>query len=59
MRWSNRANRRRVYKAAFPVEQALDIVRDGRAAQFDPDVIDAFFEHLDEVTDIRLQYADQ
>jgi putative two-component system response regulator len=49
---------RRVYKPAIPLEQALDIVRDGRATQFDPDVIDAFFEHLDDVTDIRLQYAD-
>lgn len=49
---------RRVYKAAFPLEQALDIVRDGRATLFDPDVVDIFFEHLDEVTDIRSQYAD-
>jgi len=49
---------RRVYKPALPLEQALDIVRTGRATLFDPDVVDAFFEHLDEVIDIRSQYAD-
>jgi putative two-component system response regulator len=50
---------RRVYKPAFPFEQALDVVRAGRATAFDPDVTDAFFENLDGVTDIRDQYADQ
>ena len=50
---------RRVYKPAFPLDQALSIVRDGRETMFDPDVIDAFFENLDAVADIREQYADQ
>jgi putative two-component system response regulator len=50
---------RRVYKAAFPMEQALDIVRGARGSHFDPDVVDAFFARLDDVTDIKAQYADQ
>jgi putative two-component system response regulator len=50
---------RRVYKEAYPLEQAVDVVRDGRATLFDPDVVDAFFEHIEEVTDIRAQYADR
>jgi putative two-component system response regulator len=49
---------RRVYKPAFTLEQGLDIVRDGRAKHFDPDVIDAFFEHVDDVAEIRAQYVD-
>jgi putative two-component system response regulator len=50
---------RRVYKPAVPLDEALSIIRDGRETLFDPAVIDAFFENLDEVADIREQYADQ
>lgn len=50
---------RRVYKEAYPLEQAFDIVRRGRSTLFDPEVVDAFFEHLDDITDIRDQYADR
>lgn len=50
---------RRVYKEAYPLEQAVDVVRHGRETLFDPGVVDAFFAHLDDVTDIRAQYADR
>jgi putative two-component system response regulator len=32
----------RVYKRAFPVEQAGRIIREGRGSHFDPDIVDAF-----------------
>lgn len=32
----------RVYKPAFPHAEAARIIREGRATQFDPDVVDAF-----------------
>ena len=50
---------RRVYKPAYPLDQALEIFRSGRETLFDPEVVDAFFENLDSVADIREQYADQ
>ena len=49
---------RRVYKPAFPVEQAVDMIREGRGSQFDPDLVDLFCGSLDEVLAIRAEYAD-
>jgi len=37
----------RVYRPAFPVAQALEIMREGRGTQFDPLVLDAFLELVD------------
>ena len=37
----------RVYRPAMTREEALDILRAGRATQFDPEVLDAFLELLD------------
>jgi putative two-component system response regulator len=39
----------RVYRAAMTLEKALQIVSAGRATQFDPGVLDAFLDTLDEV----------
>jgi putative two-component system response regulator len=50
---------RRCYKPAFPVERALEIVRDARGTHFDPGVVDVFFENLDAVLDIRNDYPDE
>jgi len=33
---------RRVYKEAYPAEEAEQIIRGGRGTQFDPAVVDAF-----------------
>ncbi len=49
---------RRVYKSAFPVEQAADVIRRGRATHFDPEVVDAFDEHLDELLDVVNDFPD-
>jgi putative two-component system response regulator len=49
---------RRVYKPAFPMPQALDVLKKGRGAHFDGDVVDAFLASMDEVMEIRRRYAD-
>jgi putative two-component system response regulator len=46
----------RPYKETFSVEEALDKIREGRGSHFDPDVVDAFFEILDEIRAIKQQY---
>ncbi len=50
---------RRCYKPAYPVERALEIVRDARGTQFDPDVVEVFFANLDAVLDIRNDHPDE
>jgi len=49
----------RPYKKAWPVEQALDLLREGRGAHFDPRCVDAFLSALDEVESIRLRFQDE
>jgi response regulator RpfG family c-di-GMP phosphodiesterase len=49
---------RRCYNPAYPVERALEIVRDARGSHFDPEVVDVFFDNLDDVLDIRNDYPD-
>jgi putative two-component system response regulator len=49
---------RRVYKPAFPHEQAVDIIRAGRGNHFDPDVADAFLDIAEEFRAIATRYAD-
>ena len=39
----------RPYKPAFPNDEAMRILRDGRGSQFDPRVVDVFFERLEEI----------
>ena len=48
----------RPYKPAFPNEEALKVLRDGRGKHFDPRVVDAFFECLDEILVIQAKYRD-
>ncbi len=43
----------RPYKKAFSNEKAYEILREGRGTQFEPKVLDAFFERLDEVEAIQ------
>ena len=49
----------RSYKPAFPNDQALQILRDGRGKHFDPRVIDVFFECLEEILAIQAKYKDK
>jgi putative two-component system response regulator len=50
---------RRCYKEPFPVDKCFEIMREQRGAQFDPAVIDAFFEAREQIIFIQLQYADE
>ena len=49
----------RPYKPAFPNEEALQLLREGRGKHFDPRVVDVFFECLDEILAIQDKYKDQ
>lgn len=44
---------KRPYKEPYPIDLALKIIRDQRGKQFAPDVVDAFFDHLATILDIR------
>ncbi len=48
----------RVYKTAWPIEQALDYIKEQRGKQFDPEVVDAFFEIVDSIVHIRQSKMD-
>jgi putative two-component system response regulator len=49
---------RRVYKQPFPHEQAVAIMREGRATHFDPDMLDAFLAIEAHCHEIARRYAD-
>jgi putative two-component system response regulator len=49
---------KRCYKDAFSKEKAYDILQQGRGLHFDPEILDVFFEHIDDVTAIQDQYPD-
>ena len=49
---------RRVYNPPFDMDKSVDIIRQGRDAHFDPDVVDAFLANLQTFRDIADRYAD-
>ncbi|MGE8335113.1 response regulator [Pseudomonas laurylsulfatiphila] len=49
---------RRVYKAGMPHEQAVEIIRQGRAIHFDPDVCDVFLANAEQFHVIAERFAD-
>lgn len=50
---------RRCYKPAWPLERALNLIKETREEHFDPNVVDAFFESLDQILEIKQRYADE
>lgn len=48
----------RVYKEAFSHEKARAIIRDGSGKHFDPDLVEAFFRHEEEIIDINQRLND-
>ncbi len=50
---------KRVYKQAWHEERVLDELQKERGKQFDPLVVDCFFERLDEVRAIAKRYPDK
>lgn len=49
----------RPYKAAYPREKCFAIMEEGRGKQFDPRVLDAFFNRADDVVRVQLEFMDQ
>jgi putative two-component system response regulator len=49
---------RRVYKPAFPQDQAYEMIVSERGRQFDPDVVDAFIEEFPTLCGIAAHYVD-
>lgn len=48
----------RVYRKAFPMGKAIDIIRQGRGSHFDGDMVDVFFGILDEVLSVKEELED-
>jgi response regulator RpfG family c-di-GMP phosphodiesterase len=48
----------RCYKAAWDDEKIFNLFREERAEHFDPELIDIFFEHLDEFLSVRNKLQD-
>lgn len=49
----------RPYKRAWPVEQAVALLKDGAGSHFDPQLVPAFLSVLPQVLDIQARYAEQ
>jgi HD-GYP domain-containing protein (c-di-GMP phosphodiesterase class II) len=47
----------RSYKAKWPDDKVLDLIRKESGSHFDPDVVDAFFEILDVITAIKDKFS--
>ncbi|HEX2295758.1 MAG TPA: HD domain-containing phosphohydrolase [Actinomycetota bacterium] len=49
----------KVYKKASPLPQAIEIMREGRGAHFDAELLDLFLDSMDEVVLVKERYADR
>ncbi len=49
----------RPYKEAWDLDRAIDFIRDGRGAHFDPACVDAFLALMPEVLLIRERFKDE
>ena len=48
----------RPYKEAWPLEKALAVMKESSGSHFDPDLLDVFFDKLDEILEIRQALPD-
>lgn len=48
----------RVYKKAFPLGKALDVMRSGSGSHFDPELLSIFLDNMDGVLAIKTDFAD-
>lgn len=48
----------RPYKSSWTTESALDYIKQQSGKQLDPECVQAFFERIDDVRKIQVQYAD-
>lgn len=49
----------RVYRRAYPLGQALDLMAEGRGSHFDPELYDVFMGSLEEIMEIMQRYNDE
>lgn len=49
----------RVYKAAWPIEKAIDYIKEQSGKQFDPMIVEAFLDMSDKIIEIKHTKADQ
>ncbi|WP_051688924.1 HD-GYP domain-containing protein [Butyrivibrio sp. AE2032] len=47
---------RRIYKPAFPIEDALKIIEEGKGTQFDPKCVEVFLEALPDIKAVLRKY---
>lgn len=50
---------KRVYKPAWSHAEAIDMIREGRGAHFDPSLVDCFMENTDEFRYIASRFSDE
>ena len=50
---------KRPYKEAFSREKCFEIMRELRGTQFDPNVLDAFFQRSNQIIDVQLAFMDK
>jgi len=48
----------RVYKKAWELDKILSLLKDERGKHFDPQIVDVFFENLDEILKVKEAYID-
>ena len=48
----------RIYRKAYPLGEAIEIMREGRGDHFDPKILDVFFDSMDRILGIRETHAD-
>ncbi len=49
----------RPYKKAWPVEEALRVIKEGSGSQFEPRIVDAFFEGLPRILQLKDEHKDE
>lgn len=49
----------RVYKKAWDLDSILDLIKEEAGQHFDPVLVKVFFDHQDEILDIREKYKDE
>lgn len=48
----------RPYRKAIPMDEVLGMMREGEGTHFDPDLLGLFFDHLDDLREIRETYVE-
>ena len=49
---------KRPYKEAWPLEKALDLIKDSSGSHFDPNIVDKFIESLPDILDIKTKFGE-